>query len=224
MTTQFFGLELDRRGIGLVLGLAGLSIVATLALYLTSPKISEAQALDQQLTTARQNLELQTQAKNSLLTISEKLNKSQKVFHNLVGLLPQQGDQSLLLLDLNHTVRTAKATLVQFTPGVAVLSTEVAGLSNLSKTTSKVTVGGTFAQQLQVLRGLERLEHLLKIENLNLTPETNQMGNLVMTFDISAYALAGDAMISTSPKPTMTADPRAVPTRTVPTEESTTEQ
>ncbi|WP_218082662.1 type 4a pilus biogenesis protein PilO [Anthocerotibacter panamensis] len=208
MTTQVFGIELDRRSIAILIGVAGLAIVGVVAFNVTVPKIAEVQSLDEQITTVRQSLDSQTQLRNRLADVPTKLARAQQTFENLTDLLPKEESPSILLIDIARIVKGSKAELVQYTPGKPTPTTEVAGLSNLSKSTSKVSLTGTFAQSLNVLKDLERLEQLLKVEDLTVTPATgnDKAGLLTVGFSLSSYALpSGQA--APAPAPAASATP-----------------
>ncbi|WP_287129539.1 type 4a pilus biogenesis protein PilO [Candidatus Cyanaurora vandensis] len=196
MTTQVFGIDLDRRSIALMVGLVLGSIVGVVAFNFAYPKVAEVQALDEQLNTARTNLDSQTQQRTSLAQVPIKLSRARQTFDNLTALLPKEADQSILLIDIARIAKGSQASLTQFTPGKLVATTEVTGLSNLYKSTSKVTVSGDFTQVLVLLKDLERLEQLLKVEDVTVAPGTKAANEvnvgpqpLTVTFNLSAYAL-----------------------------------
>jgi len=214
--TQVFGLDLDRKNIAIAVGVLGLGVVLYVAYSFTYPKVAEVQSLDEQLTGARQNLDSQTQQKASLAEVPAKLARAQQTFTNLTALLPKEADQSILLIDLARLVKGSRVTLTQFTPGKPTITPEVAGLSNLYKSTNKVTITGDFVQILATLKDLERLEQLLKVEDLSITPGTASAQTaktpqplviksapvpLSVTFNLAAYALPTATAAAAPPPP-----------------------
>ncbi len=201
MTTQVFGLDIDRRTIGIAVGVLGVVAAAVLGFQITGPKITEVQSLEGQIATANSTLATQQQQKQQLAEVPTKLVRANQTFDNLVALLPKEEAQSILLIDVARIVQGSQAQLVQFSPGVLEPSTEVQGLNNLAKATSKVSITGTFPQTLKVLRDIERLEQLLKVEELAVTPKTadakdpKTLGTLSMAFNLTAYSLPPGAVI-----------------------------
>lgn len=190
--TKLFGLDLDQKTLALLGGVGGALVIGVLAYNLISPLYTQNQELQSQIDQKTQEKVTKTQELSSLATVPEELNRVNSTFSRIAGSIPKNFDISTLLIDTTRIVEGAGAKLVKFTPGQTTATQEVQGLNNLQKVVNKVSFKGTFPQALKVLQDVERLEQLLRIENLSLKPivQKERADLLQVDFDLVAYLLS----------------------------------
>ncbi len=190
--TKLFGLDLDQKTLALLGGVGGALVIGVLAYNLISPLYTQNQELQSQIDQKTQEKVTKTQELSSLATVPAELNRVNSTFSRIAGSIPKNFDISTLLIDTTRIVEGAGAKLVKFTPGQTTATQEVQGLNNLQKVVNKVSFKGTFPQALKVLQDVERLEQLLRIENLSLKPivQKERADLLQVDFDLVAYLLS----------------------------------
>lgn len=191
-STKLFGLDLDQKTLALLGGVGGALVIGVLAYNLISPLYTQNQELQSQIDQKTQEKMTKTQELSSLATVPAELNRVNSTFSRIAGSIPKNFDISTLLIDTTRIVEGAGAKLVKFTPGQTTATQEVQGLNNLQKVVNKVSFKGTFPQALKVLQDVERLEQLLRIENLSLKPivQKERADLLQVDFDLVAYLLS----------------------------------
>jgi Tfp pilus assembly protein PilO len=190
--TKLFGLDLDQKTLALLGGVGGALVIGVLAYNLISPLYTQNQELQSQIDQKTQEKATKTQELSRLATVPEELNRVNSTFSRIAGSIPKNFDISTLLIDTTRIVEGAGAKLVKFTPGQTTATQEVQGLNNLQKVVNKVSFKATFPQALKVLQDVERLEQLLRIENLSLKPivQKERADLLQVDFDLVAYLLS----------------------------------
>jgi Tfp pilus assembly protein PilO len=191
-STKLFGLDLDQKTLALLGGVGGALVIGVLAYNLIAPLYTQNQELQSQIDQKTQEKATKTQELSSLATVPEELNRVNSTFSRIAGSIPKNFDISTLLIDTTRIVEGAGAKLVKFTPGQTTATQEVKGLNNLQKVVNKVSFKATFPQALKVLQDVERLEQLLRIENLSLKPivQKERADLLQVDFDLVAYLLS----------------------------------
>ncbi|MGA7953246.1 MAG: type 4a pilus biogenesis protein PilO [Gloeobacterales cyanobacterium] len=189
--TKVFGLELDQKTLTLLGGVGGALVIGILAYNLVFPLYTQNQELQGQIDQKTQEKATKTQELTSLATVPEELSRVKATFSRIAGSIPKNFDISTLLIDITRIVEGTGAQLVKFTPGQPTATQEVKGLNNLQKVVNKVSFKATFPQTLKVLQDVERLEQLLRIENLSLKPiaQKERADLLQVDFDLVAYLL-----------------------------------
>jgi type IV pilus assembly protein PilO len=222
-STKLFGLELDQKTLALLGGVGGALVIGLLAYNLVFPLYTQNQELQSQIDQKTQEKATKTQELSSLATVPEDLNRVKSTFSKIAGSIPKNFDISTLLIDTTRIVEGAGAKLVKFTPGQTTATQEVKGLNNLQKVVNKVSFKGNFPQTLKVLQDIERLEQLLRIENLSLKPiaQKERTDLLQVDFDLVAYLLS-DAPPANSANAAAPAKREAVPALLPPSATSTT--
>lgn len=222
--TKLFGLELDQKTLALLAGVGGSLVIGILAYNLVSPLYTQNQELQAQIDQKTQEKATKTQELSTLGTVPDELSRVKTTFSRIAGSIPKSFNISTLLIDTTRIVEGAGAKLIKFTPGQNVATQEVKGLNNLQKVVNKVSFKATFPQALKVLQDVERLEQLLRIENLSLKPisQKERPDALQVDFDLVAYLLsdAPAAAASAAPPQKKEAIPPILPpaaTSTAPT-------
>jgi Tfp pilus assembly protein PilO len=221
-STKIFGLELDQKTITLLAGVGGALVIGVLGYNLVAPLYAQNQELQGQIEQKTQEKATKTQELTSLATVPEELGRVKATFSRIAGSIPRNFDISTLLIDTTQIVEGAGAKLIKFTPGQATASQEVKGLNNLQRVVNKVSFKGNFPQVLKVLQDVERLEQLLRIENLSLKPtgQKDRADLLQVDFDLVAYLIsdrAPAAPAAAAPAPTSAAPTLLPPSVTSPT-------
>lgn len=220
--TKLFGLELDQKTLALLGGVGGSLVIGLLAYNLVSPLYTQNQELQSQIDQKTLEKATKTQELSTLATVPEELNRVKATFSRIAGSIPKNFDISTLLIDTTRIVEGAGAKLIKFTPGQNVATQEVKGLNNLQKVVNKVSFKATFPQALKVLQDVERLEQLIRVENLSLKPisQKERTDSLQVDFDLVAYLLSDTAPANASaPAP---AKKEAIPSLLPPSATSTT--
>jgi type IV pilus assembly protein PilO len=201
----------------------GALVIGLLAYNLVFPLYTQNQELQSQIDQKTQEKATKTQELSSLATVPEDLNRVKSTFSKIAGSIPKNFDISTLLIDTTRIVEGAGAKLVKFTPGQTTATQEVKGLNNLQKVVNKVSFKGNFPQTLKVLQDIERLEQLLRIENLSLKPiaQKERTDLLQVDFDLVAYLLS-DAPPANNANAAAPAKREAVPALLPPSATSTT--
>jgi Tfp pilus assembly protein PilO len=221
--TKLFGLELDQKTLALLGGVGGSLVIGLLAYNLVSPLYTQNQELQSQIDQKTLEKATKTQELSGLTTVPEELNRVKETFSRIAGSIPKNFDISTLLIDTTRIVEGAGAKLIKFTPGQNVATQEVKGLNNLQKVVNKVSFRATFPQALKVLQDVERLEQLLRIENLSLKPisQKERTDSLQVDFDLVAYLLS-DATPAGGASAAAPAKKEAIPSLLPPSATSTT--
>ncbi len=220
--TKLFGLELDQKTLALLAGVGGSLVIGILAYNLVSPLYTQNQELQGQIEQKIQEKAAKTQELSTLATVPEELTRVKTTFSRIAGSIPKNFDISTLLIDTTRIVEGAGAKLIKFTPGQSVATQEVKGLNNLQKVVNKVSFKATFPQALKVLQDVERLEQLLRIENLSLKPisQKERPDALQVDFDLVAYLLS-DALPAAGASAAAPAQKEAIPSLLPPAATST---
>ncbi len=221
--TKLFGLELDQKTLALLGGVGGSLVIGLLAYNLVSPLYTQNQELQSQIDQKTLEKATKTQELTTLATVPEELTRVRETFSRIAGSIPKNFDISTLLIDTTRIVEGAGAKLIKFTPGQNVVTQEVKGLNNLQKVVNKVSFKATFPQALKVLQDVERLEQLLRIENLSLKPigQKERTDSLQVDFDLVAYLLNDAAPVGNASAPAP-AKREAIPSLLPPSATSTT--
>ena len=222
-STKVFGLELDQKTLTLLGGVGGALVIGILAYNLVFPLYTQNQELQSQIDQKTQEKAAKTQELTSLATVPEELSRVKTTFSRIAGSIPKNFDISTLLIDITRIVEGAGAKLVKFTPGQPTATQEVKGLNNLQRVVNKVSFKATFPQTLKVLQNVERLEQLLRIENLSLKPivQKERSDLLQVDFDLVAYLLS-DSPLAGNASAAAPAAKEATPTILPPSATSTT--
>lgn len=207
--TRLFGLELDRRGIATLVGGAGTLVVAGLFFQLTLPQWGKLQELDTQVAQKNAELTSKQQQLKQLPSLSTQRERSRRLLDSVVALIPTPETLPSLLIDTTRLVQASGADLRKFTPSQLKAIPELSESTiDIRSTSAKVSLNATYAESITMLRNIERLEELLRIENLSLKPidakdnpgRTDQ--RLTAEFELTAYVLDPNA-----PPPTTTTVP-----------------
>jgi Tfp pilus assembly protein PilO len=218
--TKLFGLELDQKTLALLAGVGGSLVIGILAYNLVSPLYTQNQELQGQIDQKTQEKATKAQELTTLAAVPEELTRVKTTFSRIAGSIPKSFNISTLLIDTTRIVEGAGAKLIKFTPGQNVATQEVKGLNNLQKVVNKVSFKATFPQALKVLQDVERLEQLLRIENLSLKPisQKERPDALQVDFDLVAYLLSDAPPAATAAAP---AKKEAIPSLLPPAATST---
>ncbi|UFP94686.1 type 4a pilus biogenesis protein PilO [Gloeobacter morelensis] len=196
-TNRFLGIELNRQGIALLVGLGGLLVVLLIGLQITLPQYNRLADLDGQI--AQRNAEIAS--KQSLLaqlpTLTAERERSAKLLASVASLIPPAEKLPTLLVDTTRLVKASNGELRQFTPSQTKALPEVADSINIQANTAKISLNATFAEVLTLMRNFERLDALVRIENVSLQPleiknappGTPPSQRLAAEFDLTAYVL-----------------------------------
>ncbi|AGY57482.1 type 4a pilus biogenesis protein PilO [Gloeobacter kilaueensis] len=208
-TTRLFGIELDRRGISLLVGLGGMLVVGLIAAQITIPQYNRIADLDSQL--YQKNLE--QKSKQIELEQAPKLTaeraRSARLLAAVTSLIPPADKLPSLLVDTTRLVRANRAELRQFTPNPTRAIPEAAGAANIQANSARIRLNGSFAEILALMRDIERLEALVRIENVTIKAAEDKSGTpaqvqvplpgtppvqpLTAEFDLTAYVLGKGA-------------------------------
>ena len=220
-TSRFLGLELDRRGIALLVGAGGTLAVAVIAFQITIPQYTKIQDLEGQIAAKTQEVSTKQQQLAQLPELTAQRQRSAQLLASVTSLIPTADKLPSLLIDTTRMVQASNADLRKFTPGDLKAIPELAGVANISSTSAKVSLNATFAEALALLRNVERLEQLLRIENVTLKPvdakasapggSPNQ--RLVAEFELTAYVQGSPPA---DPVPATSTSPQAAPATPAP--------
>ncbi len=197
MTTsaRFFGIELDRRGIALMVGGGGLLVVALIAWQITLPQYNRIQELDTKIAQQQQEISTKKQQVAEKPGLLAQKVRSEQLLASTISLIPNQDKLPSLLIDVTNLAKSSNVDLRKFTPGDIKAIPELNGVANIQSTAAKVSLTGNFSDVLQMISKIERLEEILRIENVTLKPiETKSLlpgapttQKLTVDFDLTAY-------------------------------------
>jgi type IV pilus assembly protein PilO len=208
-TSRFFGLELDRRGISVLVGVGGMLVVGLVAFNITLPQFNRIQELDAQISQKQQEVDTKKSQLAQLPALLAERERSGQLLRAVTSLIPTADKLPSLLIDTTRLVKASNADLRKFTPGELKAIPELNGAVNIQSTSAKVSLTASFGETLALMRNIERLEQLLRIENISLKPvetKTPAPGaapatqRLVAEFDLTAYML-GDNAPAPAPSP-----------------------
>jgi type IV pilus assembly protein PilO len=208
MTTsaRFLGIELDRRGIAFLVGGGGLLVVALIAWQITLPAYTRIQELDTTIAQQKQDISTKQQQVAEKPGLLAQKQRSEQLLASTISLIPSQDKLPSLLIDVTSLAKSSNVDLRKFTPGEIKAMPELNGVANIQSTAAKVSLTGNFSDVLQMIGKIERLEEILRIENVTLKPiETKSLlpgapttQRLTVDFDLTAYIQGGKV---TSPAP-----------------------
>lgn len=202
-TTRLFGLDLDRRTIAVAVGGAGLLVVSLIAFQITVPQYNRIQELDSQIGLKEQELSSKQAQLAQVPELTAQRSRSAAVLASVTSLIPSQDKLPSLLIDTTRLVRASNADLRKFTPGELKAIPELNGTANIRSSSAKVSLNASFGEALTLMRNIERLAELLRIENVSLKPIEIKAANgyapvqrLTAEFDLTAYVLDNNAPVA----------------------------
>ncbi|MEM7592111.1 MAG: type II and III secretion system protein [Cyanobacteria bacterium P01_A01_bin.83] len=169
-----FGITFTPMVIGIVIGVAGI----TLAIYGFIKFVKPAQTEYQNASSQKQELEAQlTSIKTGDLQLKlaqaqSDLAEKKVLKSRVLSMFTSENDLETLLIDLNNFIATNEGALTQYQPDSNVstisdasLGAEVQG--KLKRKGISLTFEGTFNETKQILQDLERLQPLLMVQSIS---------------------------------------------------------
>ncbi len=174
-----FGITFTPTTFGILAAIGGLAIAAYLGTQFVVPAYGRFQELKQNVADKEATLEQQTEIVKQVNQIIARVNQAKVRNQEVRGLFSSQESLETLLLDLNRLIVEQKAELVKFQPELGAsgpvndgsLGLDLNG--KLKRQVTTVSFQGTFAQTLEIMRLIDRLQTLLEVKGLTATLQTD---------------------------------------------------
>lgn len=177
-----FGIKLTPPIQGLALAALGLGIAAYIVTNFVSPASEEVRSLQTQIDEKEQQLLNREEAEQRIAQARQELQEAQELQADVLTLFANEQSLDTLLLDVNERVQNVnagiadperRATLSRFEATseepIIVNDSSLGAAANgvLQKMTYNVAMEGNFSQTQSIIRGIERLQPLLLVQNFN---------------------------------------------------------
>ncbi|HIK21965.1 MAG TPA: hypothetical protein IGR15_13145 [Synechococcus sp. M44_DOE_062] len=218
----FLGVELTPVRIGLLIGIIGLGTAGFLAFTQLRPLIEEVQALEQDVTQRKDQLQQVQGQIASLQDVPNQIERARVEREQISALLSTPENADTQLLDLSRLVRgQPNSELRSFSPSpltpASSANPEVPGIiaPAIQVQTTRVALRGPYTELINVMGDIERLRTLFRVSNISLNP-VQDTGELDAAFDLIAYIYNKDVPLGAPSAPEGQAAPeggQAAPTQ-----------
>ncbi len=176
-----FGITFTPKVSGIALGLLGLLVSAYLLMNFGLSAFGELSELQAQEADKRQQVEAKESGKldQEKLSLEAELRRLQLTKQQVLGLYSKPDTLNTILLDITRLAEAGKVELLSFQPAGETtvvndgsLGTAVNG--KLKRQSYQLQIDGTYQNIQTFLRNLERLQPLLVVKNLSISPQQTE--------------------------------------------------
>ncbi|MGF1512698.1 MAG: pilus assembly protein PilO [Elainellaceae cyanobacterium] len=209
-----FGVELTPNVLGIIAAVLGVAASLYLLFRVVIPKISETQALQQEVEQLEVLIQNPEETQREIAEARERLARAEQLQADVLALFANEENLETLLYDLNQRVESVnagvvdeerRAELVRFEVNEAASGPVQDGSlgesvnNRLERRVYNVELEGNFAQTQSILRNIERLQPLLIVQELDSNLDTaGQTVQIDQQGNVSAGAASPEPRLSTA--------------------------
>ncbi|NER00279.1 MAG: pilus assembly protein PilO [Cyanothece sp. SIO2G6] len=179
---EVFGIQMSPITVGVLLGLLGVGGAVFAYLQLLSPRLAEQTVLNDEVTTLEQQVQDPETARQAIDAANARVQEAEQLQADVLALFADETTLETLLLDINGLIESANLGVAEEAEDrLAVLSRfdvnrDASGLiedgslgeavnGRLNRLIYNLEMEGSYAQTQSILRGIERLQPLLVVNN-----------------------------------------------------------